>query len=235
MSGRVAPGTVVRMASVETPTAPSVTEGRPPFDWRTPVRWIGVLCLMGAAFFAGYVAWLLWGTGLETKQAQTDLRVGIEQRIEHARPVTDAPRPGARIIPGSAYGVIQIPRIDLDMVVVEGTDYTSLKSGPGHYPDTANPWDGTGRVGIAGHRTTYLAPFFNLDQVRAGDEIRLLTEYGIFTYTVTRNFVVPEEGSGVVLEQTTNPSLVLTTCNPKYASYERLIVEADLLSGPAAT
>ena len=220
------------MASVETQAAPADTERRPPFEWRTPVRWLGLLCLMGAAFFAGYVAWLLWGTGLETKQAQNDLRAGLEQTIDQPKPVSEAPKPGARIIPGSAYGVIQIPRIDLDMVVVQGTDYTSLKMGPGHYPDTANPWDGTGRVGIAGHRTTYLAPFFNLDQVLEGDEIRLLTEFGTYTYSVTRNVVLPEEGSGIVLEQTEDPTLVLTTCHPKYASSQRLIVEAELMSAP---
>jgi sortase A len=220
------------MASVDTQAAPTDTEPRPGIEWRTPVRWLGLVCLMGAAFFAGYVAWLLWGTGLETKQAQNDLRAGLEQVIDHPKPVADAPKPGERIIPGSAYGVIQIPRIDLDMVVVEGTDYTSLKMGPGHYPDTANPWDGTGRVAIAGHRTTYLAPFFNLDQVQEGDEIMLLTEFGTYTYTVTRNFVLPEEGSGIVLEQTHDPTLVLTTCNPKYASSQRLIVEARLTSAP---
>src|SRR5207244_13549004 len=63
---------------------------------------------------------------------------------------------------------------------------------PGHYVDTADPWDGTGRVGIAGHRTTYLHPFFNLDQVQPGDTIQLLTGFGTYTYAVTRNFVLPE-------------------------------------------
>jgi sortase A len=221
------------MTSVETPTAPADSERRPGFEWRTPVRWVGLLCLMGAAFFAGYVAWLLWGTGLETQQAQNDLRAGFEQTIDHPKPLTEAPKPGARIMPRSAYGVIQIPRIDLDMVVVQGTDYTSLKMGPGHYPDTANPWDGTGRVGIAGHRTTYLAPFLNLDQVQEGDEIRLLTEFGTYGYSVTRNFILPEAGSGIVLEQTDEPSLVLTTCHPKYASSQRLIIEATLTSAPS--
>jgi sortase A len=124
--------------------------------------------------------------------------------------------------------VIQIPRIDLDMVVVQGTDYGSLKEGPGHYVDTADPWDRTGRVGIAGHRTTYLHPFFNLDEVQPGDPIRLMTAYGTYTYTVTKNFVLPEATAGVVLEQTQRPTLVLTTCNPRYASSERLIVEANL-------
>jgi LPXTG-site transpeptidase (sortase) family protein len=202
------------------------------FDWRTPVRWFGLLCLMGAAFFGGYVVWLLYGTGLETQRAQNDLRPGIERQIEHPTPASQAPGPGHRVIPGSAYAIIQIPSIDLDMVVVQGTDYTSLKKGPGHYIDTADPWNDTGRVGIAGHRTTYLHPFFDLDEVGPTDTIRLLTPYGTFTYRVTRVFVIPEEGSGVVLDQTTNPTLVLTTCNPKYASSQRLIVEAERIARP---
>ena len=85
--------------------------------------------------------------------------------------------------------MILIPKIGLDMVVVQGTDYEDLKKGPGHYIDTADPWDGTGRVGIAGHRTTYLHPFFNLDQVQPGDTISLITRYGQFDYAVSANFV----------------------------------------------
>ena len=203
------------------------------FDWRTPVRWLGVSCLMGSAFFAGYVAWLLWGTGIETAEAQDSLRPAIERSFADPKPLDEAPPPGTREIPGSAYAVIQIPSIEIDFVVVEGTDYTSLKKGPGHYPDTADPWDLAGRVGIAGHRTTYMAPFFDLDQVEAGDDIRLLTGYGRFRYRVTDVFVLPEEEAGVVLDQTEAPTLVLTTCNPKYGSSQRLIVEADLVSSPA--
>jgi LPXTG-site transpeptidase (sortase) family protein len=202
-------------------------------DWRRPVRWFGMACLMGAAFFAGYVVWLLWGTGLQTAKAQSTLRTTIDRQLGHPLPLSEAPPPGTRLIPGSAYGVIEIPSIGVDMVVVEGTDYADLKKGPGHYPDTANPWDGTGRVGIAGHRTTYLAPFFNLDKVQVGQTIKLLTRYGTFVYRVTRNFVMPEQTAGVVLEQTVQPTLVLTTCNPKYASSQRLIVTADLVSGPS--
>ena len=105
-----------------------------------------------------------------------------------------------------------------------------LKDGPGHYPDTADPWEDSGRVGIAGHRTTYQAPFFNLDDMRVGDEITLRTKYGSFAYEVDRIFVVPSSGSGRVLVQTPKPTLVLTTCNPKYSSAERLIVTARRVS-----
>ena len=185
---------------------------------------------MGAAFFGGYVAWLLWGTGLQTQRAQDSLRPGIERQIAHPQPPPASG--GAHVLPGDAYAVIQIPGIGLDMVVVQGTDYESLKEGPGHYVDTADPWDPTGRVGIAGHRTTYLHPFFDLDQVQPGDTIRLLTAYGTYAYTVTQNLVMPEATAGVVLEQTKDPTLVLTTCNPKYGSSQRLIVEAKLTQSP---
>jgi sortase A len=226
MLGRIARGTVVDVSAIA-----ADVPARRRMDWRTPVRWLGLVCLMGAAFFGGYVVWLLWGTGLETQRAQDSLRPGIEQQITHPKPPTTAAH-GPHVLPGDAYAVLQIPRIGLDMVVVQGTDYTSLKEGPGHYLDTADPWDGTGRVGIAGHRTTYLHPFFDLDQVQPGDAITLLTGYGTYTYTVTKNVVLPEATAGVVLEQTDDPTLVLTTCNPRYASSERLIVEANLVGPP---
>jgi sortase A len=227
MTEPVATGTVTAVST----SAAEVSATRHKLDWRTPVRWFGFLCLMGAAFFGGYVAWLMWGTGLQTQRAQASLRPGIEQQIQHPHPAPAAGQ-GPHILPGDAYAVIQIPRIGLDMVVVQGTDYESLKKGPGHYLDTANPWDGAGRVGIAGHRTTYLHPFFDLDRVQPGDPITLLTAYGTYSYTVTKNFVLPEATAGVVLEQTAKPTLVLTTCNPRYASSQRLIVEADLTGPP---
>ncbi len=125
-----------------------------------------------------------------------------------------------------------IPSIDIDFIVVEGTDYVSLKKGPGHYPASANPWDGTGQVAIAGHRTTYLHPFLNLDQVRVGDRIELITKHGTYRYDVDRVFVLPEAESGRAIRDTVRPTLVLTTCNPKYSSRERLIVTATLVEGP---
>jgi sortase A len=222
-------------STIESPAArPAATQPRRPFDWRTGVRWFGYLCLMGAAFFGGYVAWLLWGTGLETQAAQDDLRDAITRTIDEAPGGRVPPPPGTREIPGTAYAIIRIPSIDVDLVVVEGTDYTSLKKGPGHYPDTADPWDGTGRVGIAGHRTTYLSPFYDLDRVTAGDDVVLLTEYGRFRYEVTETSVIPSAGSGVVLRQTEDPTLVLTTCHPRFSSSQRLIVEARLAEGPPA-
>jgi sortase A len=201
--------------------------------WRRPVRWFGVACLFGASFFGGYVAWLMWGTGVETARAQDELRTETQAWTDGAGQPVPEPDDPTVVVPGDAYAVIQIPSVGIDFVVVQGTGYADLKLGPGHYPDTADPWDGTGRVGIAGHRTTYQAPFNDLGEVRGGDTITLLTEFGRYDYEVTRTSVIPSEGSGVVLEQTKQPTLVLTTCHPKYSSSQRLIVEADLVSGPA--
>jgi sortase A len=205
---------------------------------RAIVRAFGFGCLMLGSGIAGYVAWLLWGTGLETARAQERLRTEVSRLWDDPTP---APEREERYLPGEAYAAIVIPSIDVDFVVVEGPRAApvrspawtvALKKGPTHYPDTADPWDGTGRVGIAGHRTTYLHPFLNLDRVRRGDRIELVTRHGTFVYEVDRTFVLPEAGSGVVLEQTVRPTLVLTTCHPKYSSRERLIVTATQVVAP---
>jgi sortase A len=195
---------------------------------------------MVAATLGGHVSWLLWGTGLETARAQDRLRTSIAREFEHPAPVPDEEE---RYLPGEAYAAIVIPSIAVDFVVVEGpagasylsADWTeALQKGPTHYPDSADPWDATGRVGIAGHRTTYLHPFLDLDRVRPGDRIELVTKYGTFVYVVDENFVVPEAGSGTVLERTPEPTLGLTTCHPRYSSRERLIITATLTDGPVA-
>lgn len=191
------------------------------------LKWFGIACLMVASVLGGYIGWLLWGTGLATSAYQHQQKPAFVKIVD-SKPIAQAPAPGAPApLRGSAYAELIIPRIDLDFIVVEGTDTESLKKGPGHYPETADPWDPTGRVGIAGHRTTYLAPFYSLDSMQEGDPITLRTEYGSFDYVVTNVNVIPEPGSGIVLTQTLEPTLVLTTCNPRYSSTERLIVTAD--------
>jgi sortase A len=165
----------------------------------------------------------MWGTGLYTAREQGGLRQDLLERIET--------RDADIILPGDAYAILEIPRIDLDAVVVEGTDTASLKRGPGHYPETAHPWRGNGRVGIAGHRTTYGAPFWDLDRVRPGDEIVLRTERGAFAYEVRRAFeVAPTQTE--VLRPTRRPTLVLTTCTPRFSAARRLIVVADRVDEP---
>jgi sortase A len=169
---------------------------------------------------------LLWGTGIKTAGLQHKLRDAFNNEMTAPTPSSG----GGQIPLGSAYAELQIPRINLDLIVVQGTTWTILESGPGHYLDTANPWDNTGRVGIAGHRTTYLHPFFDLNQMRPGDPITIRTTHGTFDYSVTKVFVLPEATAGVVLDQTKSPTLVLTTCDPIYSAADRLIVTANRVS-----
>ena len=193
------------------------------------LRVTGLVFIAAALALAGYLWWNLWGTGFATQRAQDNLRPGFERNVASLTPA-DAPDRVANV-PGDAVAIIRIPKIGVDYVVVEGTDTESLKKGPGHYTTSAYPWEDKGRVGIAGHRTTYLAPFWSLNELREGDRIVLATEYGIFEYRVTRTVVTPPSGilpsDGSVLAQTEQPSLVLTTCNPRFSASTRLVVIAD--------
>ncbi|MGH2663159.1 MAG: sortase [Actinomycetota bacterium] len=187
------------------------------------LRFLGKALLAAAFVVAAYIVWLLWGTGIYTARQQDTLRQEITARIEDPRPAPGAP------VPGLAYAILEIPSIEVDEVVVEGTDTETLKKGPGHYDKTSDPWEPTGRVGIAGHRTTYGAAFWDLDKVQRGDEITLRTELGTFEYGVTEvEEVLPTQVE--VLRDTNEPSLILTTCAPKYSAALRLIVVAERLN-----
>ncbi len=127
---------------------------------------------------------------------------------------------------GDAIGTILIDRFDLNAVVIQGTDTSSLEKGPGHYPDTPFPGQ-PGTVAIAGHRTTYLAPFRQIDSLVPGDRIDLEMPYGDFTYVMTRHRIVDPEDTQVV-DPVGHPQLVLTACNPVYSAAQRYVVFARL-------
>jgi sortase A len=185
---------------------------------------VGKTCLTAAFILATYLAWVLWGTGIYTAREQGALRDELAQRLDEPRP-----RPGIHL-PGQAYALLKIPSIGVDEVVVQGTDTETLQRGPGHYDETDDPWEDGGRVGIAGHRTTYGAPFWDLDQVRRGDVVTLITEFGTYAYRITRTEVIPPTRIGV-LDPTKKPTLVLTTCTPRFSAAQRLIVYASLIPG----
>ena len=137
---------------------------------------------------------------------------------------------------GQPIGTIQIPNIGLDQVVVEGVGTDQLEMGPGHYPGTPLPGE-RGNVAIAGHRTTYAHPFYDLDQVTPGRTIVLTTAQGIFVYTVDGQQVVQPTDVAVV-GSSSRAELTLTTCNPRYSAATRLVVTATLTSSllfPATT
>jgi sortase A len=125
---------------------------------------------------------------------------------------------------GQAIGRIGIPRIGASFVVVEGTDSGSLRKGPGHYPATPLPGM-PGTVAIAGHRTTYLAPFNELDRLEPGDRIEMEMPYAAVTYLVERSQVVPATALWVTDRKSYN-RLVLTACHPKYSAAQRIVVFA---------
>jgi sortase A len=127
---------------------------------------------------------------------------------------------------GHAIGRIKIDRIGLDMVVVQGTDTTSLQKGPGHYRNTPLPGQ-TGTVAIAGHRTTYLAPFRHIDEIEPGDEIRVEMPYAAFTYVMQRHQVVDPSDVGI-LRPAGFDQLVLTACHPPYSASHRYALFAKL-------
>jgi sortase A len=127
---------------------------------------------------------------------------------------------------GQGIGRLKIDSIDLDIVVVQGTDTSSLQKGPGHYPETAFPGQGK-TIGIAGHRTTYLAPFRDINEVADGDQVTLEMPYGTFTYTVQKHEVVdPSEVQ--IVDNVGYERLVLTACHPLYSAAERWAVFAKL-------
>lgn len=131
-----------------------------------------------------------------------------------------------RTDPGDAIGRIRIAAIGVNKVIVEGTDGDSLRKGPGHYPETPLPGI-HGTVGIAGHRTTYGAPFNKLDKVHDGDEIVLEMPYGRFVYSVERTRIVDPTALWVT-KRVGYDRLVLTACHPKYSAAQRIAVFARL-------
>lgn len=127
---------------------------------------------------------------------------------------------------GDPIGRIAIPALGADFVVVQGTDTASLRKGPGHYPSTTFPGL-PGTVAIAGHRTTYLAPFRRVDDLKRGDRIVLTMPYGRFTYRVQRDQVVDPDALWVTRD-VGYQRLVLSACHPLYSAAQRIIVFARL-------
>jgi sortase A len=137
-----------------------------------------------------------------------------------------ARREQQQVTTGAAIGRISIKKIGASFDIVQGTDTASLEKGPGHYPGTAFP--GLGQtVAIAGHRTTYLAPFRHIDALTPGDRIILSMPYGRFTYIVEYHKIVLPTALWVT-DNVGYDRLVLSACNPLYSAAQRIIVFARL-------
>ncbi|MGZ6993681.1 MAG: class E sortase [Acidimicrobiia bacterium] len=188
---------------------------------------IGILILL-------FVAYQLWGTGLYEAREQSRLQAQFAKELAHEKAVarrnatatTTTTIPQSPPASGEPIGIIQIPKIGLERAIIQGIGVPDLRKAPGHYPATPLPGQ-LGNAAIAGHRTTYGAPFNRLDELGAGDPIIITTLAGKFHYTVTTQQVVsPTEV--FVLDPTPNATLTLTTCNPKFSASQRLVVKAVL-------
>ncbi len=128
---------------------------------------------------------------------------------------------------GEPVGRITMPKIGVSTVVVAGTGTSELRRGPGHYPDTPLPGR-RGTVGIAGHRTTYGAPFRKIDKLRKGDRVEVEMPYGSFLYEVERTRIVPPTATWVT-DRVSYDRLILSACHPLYSAAKRIVVFARLV------
>jgi sortase A len=217
----------------------------------------GLLLVVGAVLLATALMTIFWQDPVTAVFAQHDQKVlsakleatekapvpestlTLVQRAESdpERLAVLARDLAARSPAGNPLGRIGITRMGANFVFVSGTGKSSLKTGPGHYD--RSPLPGLpGTVAIAGHRTTYSAPFRRMNKLRRGDRITLTMPYGRFTYSVEGLRVVRPEHVGV-LKHVRHNRLVLTTCTPVDSAAKRLVATARLeravARGPAVT
>lgn len=210
---------------------------------RRVVAAVGRTLVAAGVILLLFVAYQLWGTGLAEARAQDELRNDFERLLttttttsppdDGAPTVTTTTEPPPPPVEGEAVAVLRIPRLGVDKAVVEGVGVADLKQGPGHYPGSPMPGQ-VGNAAIAGHRTTYGAPFYELDRLVAGDEVLVTTRQGDFRFEVDRTLIVPPNQVDV-LDPTDEARLTLTTCNPRFSARERLVVSAVLTDDPAPT
>jgi sortase A len=213
-------------------------------DVRRIVAGAGRTCIAAGVLILLFVAYQLWGTGLAEARSQDRLRSDFLDALETPRSTTtttpDSTEPDGTTTTvaaapptptGEAVAIIRIPKIGVEKAVVEGVSVAALKQGPGHYPTTPMPGQ-PGNAAIAGHRTTYGAPFYRLDELAAGDLIQVTTRQGEFTYAVRDQHVVRPSQNEVLAGSDEN-LLTLTTCNPRYSAAQRLIVVAERTDNPA--
>jgi sortase A len=209
------------------------------------LRFIGaVLAMSGVLLLADVGVMLVWQEpvsallatrGQNALEQQLSAESKLFARTADARPtvrrgartalVRAARAFAARLRRGRAFGRITLPTLGQSFVIAEGTDAATLRKGPGHYEGAGLP--GLRRpVAIAGHRTTYLAPFGDIDELRRGEPIRLTMPYGRFTYRVDETRIV--EPSALWVTRRGHERLVLTSCHPPFSAARRIVVFARL-------
>lgn len=220
---------------------------------RYRVQVLGWALIWSGLFVFGYLGWQIYGTDFINAGVQREAAGELESTLDEVEPEseqvdrdeflgetedppTEIPEvvdyfPEEAVSTGQSFAFLTIPKIGLDDVVVyEGVDRETLKSGPGHMERTPLPGQ-PGNSVISGHRTTYGRPFFDFDLVVAGDRIEVETATGTHVYAVRETLIV-EPTDVWVTDPRPGGWLTLTTCNPKFSARERLIVFAELVAGP---
>jgi sortase A len=211
---------------------------------RRTIREVGFDFITAGIIVLLFVAYQLWGTGFAEASSQNKLKHQFKEPAAAAAPAPattaapaeDSPALGGPVtgVPGPPEGTavahIRIPKIGVDKFVVEGVTESALRQGPGHYPGTPLPGE-PGNASIAGHRTTYGAPFYSVNELQRGDSIFVTTDKGAFHYTVDQIEIVKPTDVAVI-GPTSDNRLTLTTCNPRFSATSRLIVVAQLTDLP---
>jgi sortase A len=199
---------------------------------RRTVRTAGEVMITFGLVLLLFAAYEIWGKSFLVNEHQNDLESQLNQQWNNPTVGPTTARNPVAPPPGGTIGRIYIPRLGKHWVVVEGVSQADIAYAPGHYPGTALPGQ-VGNFSVAGHRTP--AIWWDLDQVRDGDLLVVQTRDNYYTYTVTSIEIVKPTAIQVVApvpdhpgETPTQPMITLTTCNPKWDNYQRLIVHGTL-------
>jgi sortase A len=162
-------------------------------------------------------------SALRDKQLTASIR-DVKRRIKRLAELDEK-----RTETGDALGKIVFPTLDRDYVFVQGTGLDVLRKGPGHYPATSFPGEG-GTVGIAGHRTTYGAPFRTIDKLKPGQHIEIEMPYGRLEYKVEKKQIVDPDATWITDRVKGAERLVLSACHPLYSASKRVVIFARLVN-----
>jgi sortase A len=190
---------------------------------RAVLRFVAsVMMVSGALLLADVAVTLLW-------QEPVSAYLANQHQGKLKKAFIDPPQRVIRRHPlkGDAIAEIRMPSIGVSEYVGQGTDVESLRKGPGHYPETPLPGD-PGTAAIAGHRTTYGAPFRHIDELRRGQPITIDMPDGRFVYRVEQTKVVDDQDLSV-LDKVGYQRLVLSACHPPYSAAQRVIVFAKFV------
>ncbi|MGY0432111.1 sortase SrtA [Bacillus rugosus] len=162
----------------------------------------------------GYGGLKLIDTNMKTEQTLKEARLAAEKPQEASNAKQSAGQAGnkASFKPetGQASGILEIPKINAELPIVEGTDADDLEKGVGHYKDSYYP-DENGQIVLSGHRDTV---FRRTGELEKGDQLRILLSYGDFTYEIVKTKIVDKDDTSIITLQHEKEELILTTCYP---------------------